>query len=146
MWKANPNLKILYIDLDAVVPSDTKEPLSHNTNFYTFDICDDLVQFQYQNHINDTVYLGLLREHLRVSIESIKPDIIFYRARQNGSNDTSRSTSLTPNGMKERDLFIFSEAKKGSIPIMMNIDNGYDQENYHQLVERIEAIIEIMGE
>ncbi|MGZ9267414.1 MAG: hypothetical protein ACXW33_09935, partial [Sulfuricurvum sp.] len=96
-------------------------------------------------YIGDKIYLGLLREHLPSLIDSIQPDMIFY----NGGSDILEGDllghlSITPMAMKERDLFVFGEAKKRSIPIMMCLGGGYQKENYQHIVDSLEAVIELM--
>ena len=86
-----------------------------------------------------------MREHLPSLIDSIQPDMIFY----NGGSDILKGDALghlciTPEGMKERDLFVFEEAKQRSIPIMMCLSGGYGKDNYKHVVDSLEAVIELM--
>lgn len=46
--------------------------------------------------------------------------------------------------LKQRDIMIFTEAKKRHIPIMMCLSGGYGVENYRAVGESLEAVIEIM--
>jgi acetoin utilization deacetylase AcuC-like enzyme len=147
LWKTNPKLKILYIDLDTVVVPEFRENLSYSKNFLWFGMINILTQIPLSNQVKDTTYLRLLREHLPSFIDSIHPDIFFYNAGSNVlENNFIGQLGFSAEVMKERDLLVFSEAKKRSVPIMMCLGSGYDQDNYHHIIESIEAVIEMMDE
>lgn len=76
-------------------------------------------------------------EHLLTLIDSKQPDMIFYHA---GSR-----VSINPEEIREHHLWVFKEASRRSIPIMMCLGNVYGKENYPHIVESIEAIVELMA-
>lgn len=151
LWEMNRQLKILYIDLAPLAGAGIEELSRSCGHFYVFDIsyvrdisepfsitkASNMTRIGLNAEWSEKIHLGLLQEHLPESIESIQPDMIFYHA--------SSHVSLTPEGMKERDLLVFQEALSRSIPIMMCLGNGYENKNDHHVVERLEAIVELMG-
>ena len=158
----NPDLKILYVDLNAHIGDGVISFARAIDNFYILDIHnafadlaeDTILKTDFKDRFTliglksstrDKTYLGLLREHLPSLIDSIKPEIIFYNG---GSDilegDSSGQLCITPEGMKERDLFVFGEAKKRSIPIMMCLSGGYGKKNFKHVADSLEAVIEMM--
>lgn len=155
----NPDLKILYVDLADHIGEGVISFAEKLENFYIFDMFNAAGDLKENNviatepftliglkpYIGDKIYLGLLNEYLPSLIDSIQPDMIFYNA---GSDilegDLLGHLSISPEGMKERDLFVFGEAKKRSIPIMMCLGSGYKKEDYRHIVDSLEAVIELM--
>jgi len=158
----NPDLKILYVDLDAHIGDGVIAFARTIDNFYILDIYnsfsvleentilktdfkDRFTLIGLKSYTRDKTYLGLLREHFPSLIDSIQPDMIFYNG---GSDilegDSSGQLCITPEGMKERDLFVFEEAKQRSIPIMMCLSGGYGKDNYRYVVESLKSIIELL--
>ncbi len=158
----NPDLKILYVDLDAHLGDGVISFAKDTKNFYILDMYNAFTKLDeeyrvktdidkrftligLQSYTADKTYLGLLRDHLPKMIDSIQPDIIYY----NGGSDVLIGDSLgylsiSPAGLIERDLFVFGEAKKREIPIMMCLSGGYGKENYHHVIKSLEAIINLM--
>lgn len=161
--KTHPDLKILYIDLDAHFGDGVLSFAKSTKNFYILDLYNTFTDFELdctikqddqkrftliglKTYAQDKIYIKLLKEHLPAVIEAVHPDIIFY----NGGSDVLRGDplghlSISPEGMLERDLFVFGEAKTRSIPIMMCLSGGYGKENYFHVCKSIEAIIGMMG-
>lgn len=160
--QTNPNLKILYIDLDAHLGNGVLEFAGTTDNFHILDIYntfsdlgkdyslkpDTVNRFTLiglQSYTGDKVYLELLKDHLPSLIDSIQPDMLFF----NGGSDVLKGDPLgylaiTPQGMIERDLFVFREAKNRSIPILMCLSGGYGKDNYRHVINSLEAIITLM--
>lgn len=158
-----PKLKILYIDLDAHIGDGVFLFAKEINNFYIFDVyntftnlaahkrvfkeSDDgrFVLVGLESYTGDELYLSLLKEYLPDVISKVKPDFIFY----NGGGDILKGDklgclSVSPDGMMQRDLFVFGEAKKRSIPIAMCLSGGYGNENYKSVANSLEAVVCLM--
>lgn len=162
--ETNPDLKIFYVDLDAHIGDGVISFANNTKDFYILDLYNTFTNFDGEDIIKsdsqsrytliglnaytgDALYLKILHDHLPNIIDSISPDIIFY----NGGSDILKDDplghlSITPDGMKSRDLFVFGEAKKRNIPIMMCLSGGYEKENYHHVCESLDAITTLMRE
>lgn len=162
LQKTNPDIKILYVDLDAHMGDGVLTYAKEINNFYILDIYNTFTKLDHgyiiktdpekrfsliglQSYTADETYLALIKEYFPRMIDSIQPDIIYY----NGGSDVLVGDqighlAITPEGMIERDLFIFSEAKKSKIPIMMCLSGGYGKENHRHVTKSLEAIIKLM--
>lgn len=162
--ESNPDIKILYVDLDAHIGDGVISFANNTDNFYILDLYNTFTKLDQEyiiksdsrsrytligltSYMGDELYLKLLRKHLPKLIDSINPDIIFY----NGGSDVLKGDklghlSITPDGMKTRDLFVFGEAKKRKIPIMMCLSGGYGKENYQHVCNSLDAVSELMKE
>lgn len=94
---------------------------------------------------SDKEYLTLLKHSIAPLIDNIAPDFIFY----NGGSDILKGDPLgklavSAEGLKQRDIMIFTEAKKRHIPIMMCLSGGYGVGNYRAVGESLEAVIKLM--
>lgn len=158
----HPQVKILYIDLDAHLGDGVIEFASKTEQFYIFDMYNtfqsDLQTIKKSKDgrfilagipllASDIVYLELLKTYLPPFIDTIMPDFIFY----NGGGDILEGDSLgrlsiSKEGMKQRDLFVFKEAKKRKIPITMCLSGGYGDENYMAVLESLRSVISLMME
>lgn len=164
LQQTNPDIKILYVDLDAHMGDGVLTFAKETHNFYILDIFNTFTKLDYgyiintdpekrftligiQSYTTDKTYLTLLKEYLPRMLNNIKPDIIYYNG---GSDilvgDQLGQLAITPEGMIERDLFVFGEAKKREIPIMMCLSGGYGKENYRHVTKSLEEIIKLMEE
>lgn len=160
--EVNPSLKILYIDLDAHLGDGVIEFATTIDDFYILDIYNtfkaDLRVTKKSKDgrftligipmfTSDKEYIATLKSHLAPYIESIKPDFIFYNG---GSdilkNDPLGKLAISAKGLKQRDIIVFSEAKKHHIPISMCLSGGYGFDNYEAVSESLEAVIELMAD
>jgi acetoin utilization deacetylase AcuC-like enzyme len=81
-------------------------------------------------HLNDGVedadYLAALERAITLSLERFRPDLVAYIA---GSDpyfdDKLGGLALTIDGMRQRDLYIFSIAKKLGLPVFAVFAGGY---------------------
>lgn len=156
----NPSLNILYIDLDAHLGDGVLEFGTSTNNFSIFDVYNT-----FEPHLkttkkskdgrftlvgippytSDQGYLAVLERYLVPQIELVKPDFIFY----NGGGDILvgdplGKLSVTAEGLKQRDMMVFSEAKKRHIPIAMCLSGGYGPHNYKAVSDSLQSIIELM--
>ncbi len=98
-----------------------------------------------ESYTGDELYLSLLKKYLPNVINRVKPDFIFY----NGGGDILKGDklgglSISSDGMMQRDLIVFGEAKKHSIPIAMCLSGGYGNENYKSVANSLEAVVCLM--
>ena len=157
-----PDIKILYVDLDAHFGDGVLSFAKDNENFNILDIYNTFTKLDYgyiikkdagkrftligiDSYTTDPTYLNLLKEYLPKMIDAIKPDMIFY----NGGSDILKGDqlgqlSISPEGLIKRDLFVFGEAKERDIPIMMCLSGGYGKENYKHVSKSLEAVIALM--
>lgn len=156
-WEKNPNLKILYVDLDAHQGDGTQKTLKKemkSNQFIVFDIYGgnnypagnkesvkirELIHYNYpltiSHHsrahcVSNETYLNILKTDLPRAIKEIKPDVIIYNAGTDPyEGDALGGMSLTKEGIIERDEFVFTQAQKHGIPIMMTLSGGYSKES-----------------
>jgi len=130
--------KILFIDLDVH---------QGNGNAYLFK--DDPRVFTFSMHgaknyplrkeksdydigvpdkIEDGAYLKLLKEALPQILQTHEPDIVFY---QSGVdiliNDKLGRLSITKDGCKQRDHFVFSQCQLNDVPVVVSMGGGYSE-------------------
>ncbi|HEV2916647.1 MAG TPA: histone deacetylase [Candidatus Babeliales bacterium] len=170
VWETNPKCKILYVDLDAHQGNGVEITLEYEIDqgiFAVFDIygannypCDivskrirNKIQYNFPltidlEHIHsptDNEYLGILKSNLPKAIEEQKPDLIFYNAGTDiYKKDTEGGMNISKEGIKERDAFVFAQAKEHKIPIVMTLSGGYSPESAQIIGESIQNIVTYM--
>jgi len=83
----------------------------------------------FDNGVNDTVYLNKLKYHLPKIIEDFQPEFIFYLSGVDVlENDRLGKLSLTLEGCKERDRFVLDICEKNNIPVQISMGGGYSYE------------------
>lgn len=157
-----PHLRILYIDLDAHLGDGVIEFALNIENFYIIDVYNTFkenlhtIKRSHDNrftlvgiplYTSDNAYFSYLNQYLLPEIDNLAPDFIFY----NGggdilAGDTLGKLSVSPEGLEQRDLLIFQEAKKRHIPITMCLSGGYGKHNYQSVLKSLEAVIHVMTE
>ena len=84
----------------------------------------------------DEVYLQTLTQHLPQQIAAFQPDIIFYLAGVDVlETDKLGKLSLSREGCKERDRYVFSLCQKHNLPVVVCLGGGYS----HQISHIVEA-------
>jgi len=92
--------------------------------------------------LDDDDYLELLRRNLPESIEGFRPDIIFYIAGTDiFQEDALGHQNLSEEGILRRDLYVFDEAKRRAIPIVMLLSGGYSAKSWRIHYRTIAALI-----
>ncbi|MCH2214536.1 MAG: histone deacetylase [Flavobacteriales bacterium] len=130
--------KILVVDLDVHQGNGTAKIFENNPYVFTFSMHgaknyplhkekSDL-DIPLPDGTTDLEYLKILRETLPDLMDEVSPDLIFF---QSGvdilDSDKLGRLALTINGSKQRDLIVFSEAKKRGIPVVFNMGGGYSK-------------------
>lgn len=153
--KNNPELKVLVLDLDAHQGNGHESILALDPLSFIFDIYVDhnypldynarkYINFNYpvESSISDSDYLSLLKAELPKALTQVKPDLIIYNA---GSDvyqkDPLGQMNISAQGIIERDLFVFTQAKKHNIPILMVLSGGYSRESASIVSESITNLL-----
>jgi histone deacetylase 11 len=167
-WEQDPNLKILYVDLDAHQGNGVEITLEQKMSegrFTVFDVygqnnypCDGDSMYirgkvQYgiplsisshtdKKTINDSFYMQLVTENLPRAIKKTEPGLIFYNAGTDVyEKDQLGGMKLTKDGIKRRDAFVFKEAQDRKIPIVMTLSGGYSSDSVQIIGESIANIL-----
>lgn len=128
--------KILIIDLDVHQGNGTAEIFQKHDNVFTFSMHgkenyplhkekSDL-DIELPTYTQDTPYLTLLFETLPQLIETQQPDFLFYVAGVDIlETDKLGKLSISLAGCKRRDEFVFEQALRYKLPIVVSMGGGY---------------------
>ena len=137
--------KILVVDLDVHQGNGTASIFNGTQNVFTFSMHGENnyplkkeksdLDVPLLDGINDKEYLSLLKQHLPFLMEQESPDFIFYQCGVDIlATDKLGRLGVSLDGCRERDCFVFEQAKKNKIPICFCMGGGYS--------EKISVIIE----
>lgn len=154
LWRTNPLIRIMYIDLDAHFGDGVLEELGNDKRFYYYDIFntftfDMMERKSGRNRIygipqssEDSVYLSVLLETLEVTIDTFCPDFVFYNA---GSDplyeDQLGHLNLSAIGLKKRDRYVYETLRKRNLPAIMTLSGGYTEHSIEIVADSIVNII-----
>jgi len=122
----------LIIDLDVHQGNGTAQIFERNTNVFTFSM-HGANNFPFRKEksdldialpdgMEDREYLQILKSELPKLVEHQKPDFIFYLAGVDVlASDKLGKLSLTKDGCKERDRFVFEQCIKNNIPVQVSM-------------------------
>lgn len=128
--------KILVIDLDVHQGNGTAEIFQHQKQVFTFSMHgkenyplhkekSDL-DIELPTYTQDELYLSLLYETLPQLIQSQKPDFLFYVSGVDIlATDKLGKLSVSKEGCYRRDEFVFEQAQKNNLPIVVAMGGGY---------------------
>ena len=137
--------KILIVDLDVHQGNGTAKLFENEPSVFTFSMHgaknypgrkekSDL-DIGLADKTIDEPYLKILQDTLPRLIENVEPDIIFYLSGVDIlETDKLGRLSMTLDGCKKRDQFVFEICKKNNIPVAVSMGGGYS--------ERIAIIVE----
>ncbi len=128
--------QILVVDLDVHQGNGTAKIFENEDAVFTFSMHgkDNYpmhkqksdFDIELANGCKDIEYLDLLKLHLTRIIENIKPDFIFYVAGVDVlETDKLGKLELSREGCLARDRFVFEQAFKFRIPIVVVMGGGY---------------------
>ena len=157
LWKENPNLKVMVIDLDAhqgngVAESLKDELSSPNPRLALFDVYnsarypgpwDGTRKYISYNHpasegIGDQEYRCIVESCLPAALDAFKPGLIIYNAGTDiFAGDTVGGMNVSKDGIIARDQFVFEQAKSRSTPILMVLSGGYTQKSADIIADSI---------
>lgn len=92
--------------------------------------------------IQDKAYLNLLRYHVPRALNATQPDLIIYNA---GSDifekDPLGRMNISAQGIIARDEFVFRQAERRNIPIVMILSGGYTNDSADIISSSLENIL-----
>ena len=128
--------KILILDLDVHQGNGTAEIFRGNKNVFTVSFHGEKnypfrkeksdYDYGFNDGTSDKEYLNKIKYEIPRLVENFEPDFIFYLSGVDIiENDKLGRLSVSINGCKERDKFIFDYCKENSIPIQVSMGGGY---------------------
>jgi acetoin utilization deacetylase AcuC-like enzyme len=128
--------KILIIDLDVHQGNGTAEIFKNNSGVFTFSMHGEKnypmhkeksdLDIPLSDNMNDEEYLNILKNILPRLLDEVQPDFVFYLSGVDVlSSDKLGRLSLTKEGCKSRDRFVFETCKKNRLPCMVSMGGGY---------------------
>ncbi len=138
--------KILVADLDVHQGNGTAVLFQHEPRVFTFSMhgkknypfhkeTSDL-DIELEDGTTDAEYLKLLDYHLKLLMEQVQPDFVFF---QSGvdilESDKLGKLNVSIQGCKQRDKLVFETCKKNNIPVCASMGGGYS----HRLSDIVEA-------
>ncbi len=130
--------KILFVDLDVHQGNGNAHIFRNNPKVFTFSMhgqnnyplrkeVSDL-DIGVPDKIEDKAYLTILKDTLPRLIQKEQPELIFYQAGVDIlETDKLGRLAVSLEGCKERDRFVFHQAKLNNIPIVVSMGGGYSQ-------------------
>jgi len=74
----------------------------------------------------DEEYLSMLSLHLTTVLDRFRPDVVFYQSGVDPFfDDRLGRLSLTHDGLKQRDLMVFTECRARAVPCAITLGGGY---------------------
>jgi len=131
--------KILIVDLDVHQGNGTAEIFSKEERVFTFSMhCkENFPMVKTQSDLDlalpegtgDEVFLHTLRETLPALLEEVQPELVFYLSGVDVlATDKLGRLSLSLEGCRERDRFVFEQMKKNELPVAVAMGGGYSAE------------------
>lgn len=130
--------KVLVVDLDVHQGNGTAALFEGNQAVFTFSMHgkknyplhkekSDL-DIELEDGTTDSQYLTILSKQLPQSIESYKPDFIFYQSGVDVlATDKLGRLGMTIQGCKERDAIVLEACKQHNIPVCISMGGGYSE-------------------
>lgn len=150
----HPDWRILIVDLDAHQGNGHEEGLKDEKRAFIFDMYrqdnypNDYPQMQHIDYnlplgtSNDQEYLHTLKTELPAAIAEVRPHLIIYNAGTDiYKKDPLGRMNISADGIKERDLFVFQQAERSQIPVVMLLSGGYTKQSASIIADSIEQII-----
>lgn len=155
LFKENPNLSILIIDLDAHQGNGLEAIFKDDYRVHILDVYNEqiypqdhavkkYIDFDYpvQSYIEDQKYLSLIKSGIAKAIGQSKPDIIIYNAGTDVfKEDNLGQMNISEQGIMKRDELVFKNAFERKIPILMVLSGGYTEKSAGIISKSIENIL-----
>jgi len=162
LWRQDPDLKIMIIDLDAHQGSGYQNYFANNKKVTMFDIYNadrcpprwekerQYIRFNFPvyDKIGSQIYVELLEAELSKALDILekegnKPDLIIFNAGTDSLvGDPLGCMDITPEAMIIRDEFVFGQAKNRKIPIIYLFSGGYTTESSYVIGRSLVNILE----
>jgi len=98
----------------------------HQLNNYPADKPPSNVDLDLDDRVEDDEYLQILIPAVAKSLDSFRPDIVFYVGGADPfCEDQLGGLSLTKAGLQKRDRSVFKECRKRSVPVATTLAGGY---------------------
>lgn len=128
--------KIMIIDLDVHQGNGTAEIMANEDRVFTFSMhCEANYPMQKESSdldiplphgISDDEYLNSLTTTLPPLLDQVEPDLVFYLSGVDVlETDKLGKLSLTREGCRQRDRFVFELLRKHGIPVAVAMGGGY---------------------
>lgn len=150
----HPDWCILIVDLDAHQGNGHEEGLKDENRVFIFDMYrqnnypNDYAQMERINYnlplgaSNDQEYLDTLMTELPAAIAEVRPHLIIYNAGTDiYKKDPLGAMNISAGGIKERDAFVFEQAERSKIPVVMLLSGGYTKQSAGIVADSVEQII-----
>jgi histone deacetylase 11 len=135
----NPAIRVLSVDLDAHQGNGVAELLGDDPQVCLFDVYNREIyprytgassriryNFPVPSSIDDAGYMALLRGELPAALDSFPADLLIYNAGSDiFKDDRLGRMRISADAIYARDEFVFSEAFRRNIPIVMLLSGGY---------------------
>jgi acetoin utilization deacetylase AcuC-like enzyme len=134
--------QILVVDLDVHQGNGTAEIFQNDSRVFTFSMhgannyplrkeTSDL-DIGLPDKTTDDVFLSSLKNTLPRLIDNLEPDFIFYLSGVDIlETDKLGRLSVSMNGCKERDRFVFQQCIEHDIPVAVSMGGGYSPRIAH---------------
>lgn len=128
--------KILVIDLDVHQGNGTAEIFAKEPKVFTFSMhgkenyplhkeISDL-DIELPTYTTDDTYLNLLHDSLPKLIQQVQPQFLFFISGVDIlATDKLGKLSVSMEACKRRDEFVFEQAQKAGLPIVVSMGGGY---------------------
>jgi acetoin utilization deacetylase AcuC-like enzyme len=135
----NPKLKVAVIDLDVHQGNGTASILENDPSIFTLSIHGEN-NFPFTKEVSDLdiglpdgtgdeAYLRALHQGLEILDQQFKPDFIVYLAGADPhEGDRLGKLSISKDGMRQRDEYVFQYGLDRQIPIAFSMAGGYGKE------------------
>lgn len=137
--------KILIVDLDVHQGNGTAHIFRNEPRVFTFSMHGEKnyplrkeqsdLDIALPDKTEDALYLQTLKNTLPRLLDEVRPDLVFYLSGVDVlESDRLGRLSLTLQGCKDRDHFVFQTCKQYGLPVAVSMGGGYSP--------RIAAIVE----
>ena len=136
LLETNQAKQILVIDLDVHQGNGTAVMFQNEPRVFTFSMHgrDNYPLKKEQSDLDielltgttDEVYLNILYDTLPSLIQRVQPDFLFYVSGVDIlASDRLGKLSISREGCRHRDTFVFEQAVKNGLPIVVSMGGGY---------------------
>jgi histone deacetylase 11 len=143
----------LIVDLDYHQGNGNLLYFQNDENVFTFSMHSDNweeisgkknnIDIELPSHIQNEMYLKILKKELSAVFSVFQPDIVFYIAGSDAYvEDQIGDFDLNESGMLERDIFIYQESRKRNYPLVVLAGGGYGPESWKIYYNFIKWVIQ----
>jgi len=160
LWKTNPDLKIMVIDLDAHQGNGHESVFKKDKRVAIFDVYNEDIDpwdeeakkyitfnVPVKSGITGKKYMEKLKKELNGALDQLekqnkKPDLIIFNAGTDPlDSDSLGLMKVSDEKMVERDEFVFEQAKNRNIPILYLFSGGYSKKSTLVVCRSLENIL-----